>query len=130
MRLNANYYAQAWFQALQEVSSTQWSDVSQRVLQHIHQHGHVKWLPEIVRRISQLEHTQAGTTAVTIRSAHVLAADFVATLVERYLPTIKPVITQTVDTTLIGGVQIETDNLRYNLSVKSQLNQLAQYVRN
>ena len=130
MRLTPLYYAQAWYQALHEVPKAQWSDVSRRVLQHIYQHGHVKWLPDITRHVARLQHEQAGTTAVTVRSAHALEADFVESIVKRYLPTVTPIITQEVDDRLIGGVQIETANLRYNTSVKSQLNQLAHYVRN
>lgn len=130
MRLTPGYYAQAWFSSLQEVPSKQWPEVSGRVLQHIYQHGHIKWLPDIVRAMAGLEHQHNATTPVTVRSAHPLAADFVKTIIKQYLPTITPVIQQEIDTTLIGGVQIETTNIRYTTSIKSQLNQLAHYVRN
>lgn len=130
MRLTPTYYAQAWFSTLQEVPTAQWPDVSRRVLQHIYQHGQVKWLPDIVRAVSALEHQHNHTTPVMVRSAHSLAADFVGKIVKQYLPTVLPVIQQDIDEQLIAGVQIETENLRYNISVKSQLNQLAHYVRN
>lgn len=130
MRLTPSYYAQAWFSSLQDVAPKQWPEVSGRVLRHIYQHGHIKWLPDIERAMAGLEHQHNATTPVTVRSAHPLAADFVKTIIKHYLPTITPVIQQHVDDQLVGGVQIETANLRYNTSIKSQLNQLAHYVRN
>lgn len=127
MRVTPSYYAQAWFSALLESPRAEWSEVSGRVLQHVYRHGHVKWLPEIVRRVAELEHQQNGTTPVTIRVAHQLDSEFIQTLLQRFLPDVKPVVEQILEEQLIGGIQIETDTLRYNASVKSQLNQLAHY---
>lgn len=128
MRLTPKYYAQAWFSALQDVPAAQWSEVSQRVLQHVYHHGHVKWLPEIIRLIAQLEHRQHGTVPVTVRAAHSLNQETLEQLVKAVLPTIQPVITQQLDAALLGGVQIETEHQRWDDSVAGQLQRLAQLI--
>lgn len=126
MRLTPKYYAQAWFAALQEQPTTAWSGISGRALQHIHDHGHVKWLPDIVRSMSQLEHQAAGTIPVTIRTAHPIADSLAQQLVAAVLPTATPVITQQLSKQMIGGVQIETAHQRWDASVRGQLQRLAQ----
>lgn len=126
MRLTPKYYAQAWFSALTETEPAKWSEVSQRMLEHIYKHGNVKWLPEIVRLVTNLQHAQAGTTAVTVKTAHELNAQLITQLVQTVLPDAKAVIEQKIDTRVIGGTQIETTNQRWDLSVKGQLTQLAQ----
>jgi F0F1-type ATP synthase delta subunit len=125
MRLTPKYYAQAWFSALNETDSKQWSEVSQRMLEHVYKHGNVKWLPEIVRLVTNLQHEHAGTTAVTVKTAHELDGQLITRLVQAVLPNVKAVIEQTIDTRVIGGIQIETTNQRWDLSVKGQLTQLA-----
>ncbi len=129
MRLTPKYYAQAWFSVLAESKPEDWNDISKRVLKHIYSHGHVKWLPEIVRLVDVLQHRQNGTVAVTVRSAHALDQDLLNQLVAAVLPTAKTVIDQQVDPMVIGGAQIETINQRWDLSVKGQLNQLAHTLR-
>lgn len=126
MRLTPKYYAQTWFALLTESKPGDWQTLSRRLLQHIYQHGHVKWLPEIVRLVAELQHRQDGTTAVTIRTAHALDAALLEQLVKAVLPTAKAVIEQQLDARVIGGARIETTNQRWDLSVKGQLNQLAQ----
>ncbi|MBI4406938.1 MAG: F0F1 ATP synthase subunit delta [Candidatus Kerfeldbacteria bacterium] len=125
MRLTPKYYAQAWFAALQEQPAAQWSAISGRALQHIYGHGHVKWLPEIVRLMAQLEHSVAGTMSVTIRTAHPIKSELAHQLVNAVLPAAKPMITQQVAAELIGGVQIETEHQRWDASISGQLQRLA-----
>lgn len=129
MRLTPKYYAQAWFAALSESKPEDWSTISQRVLQHVYKHGNVKWLPEIVRLVSALQHKQAGTVPVTVRTARSLDAALLKQLVSAVLPTANTVIEQQVDTRVIGGAQIETTDQRWDLSIQGQLNQLAHTLR-
>lgn len=125
MKLSPIIYAQIWFEALQEAPDSDWHVISERILQHIYRHSHVKWLPEIQRQMVVLEHAKNGTTPVTVRTARTIDPDLLQAFVKRFLPDILPVITQEIDPNIIGGVQIETTNQRFNASIQSQLTHLA-----
>lgn len=130
MKLSPKYYAEAWFQALTEKPADQMSATSQLFLKHVYGHSHGKWLPEIIRLMEQLEHLHNGTTAVKVRSAHPLSAQLLSQAVEQVMPhatTGKTAIIQSViDPAVIGGVQIETADQRWDLSLRGQLRHLTQ----
>lgn len=130
MKLSPKYYAQAWQSSLAESQPSDWKAISRRYLQHVYHHGHIKWLPEILRLVARLQHEQAGTVAVTVRTAHHFDVKVLQELVATVLPSTKAVIESQVDERLIGGAQIETSNQRWDLSVKGQLNQLAHTLSN
>ncbi|EKD76415.1 MAG: hypothetical protein ACD_43C00121G0004, partial [uncultured bacterium] len=86
----------------------------------------LKLLPEVIRHIEKLEHLKHGTTAVMVRSAHALPEPLISSVIKQLLPQAKPVIAQIQDATVIGGVQVETINQRWDLSLRGQLRQLTQ----
>jgi len=126
MKLSAKYYAEAWFKALSELSVEQWPETSQLFLNHIYGHSHGKWLPEIIRLITALEHQHNGTTAVKVRSAYPLSESLLNQSVQKVLPNKKVVVETLIDQRVIGGIQIETADQRWDLSLHGQLRHLTQ----
>lgn len=126
MKLAPRHLATAWYQALQNAETTRWPEISQRMLRYLYTHGQLKLLPEVVRQVEVLEHAQRGTTPVTVRSAHPLSDTLMRDVILQLLPQAKPMIAQIQDDAVIGGVQIETLNQRWDLSLRGQLRQLTQ----
>lgn len=126
MKLTARHIATAWYEALTTAQPNQWTKISQRLLRYMYTHGQLKLLPEVIRHIEQLEHLKHGTTAVTVRSAHALPETLISNVIKQLLPQTNPVIAQIQDAAVIGGVQIETINQRWDLSLRGQLRQLTQ----
>lgn len=126
MKLTPKQYAEAWFQALTEADAEHFSVTCQLFLKHIYRHGHGKWLPEITRLIEGLEHKKNGTMAVKVRSTHPLPSHLLTSAIQKVLPNKQVVIQSLIDERVIGGVQIETTDQRWDLSLSGQLRHLTQ----
>jgi F0F1-type ATP synthase delta subunit len=126
MKLSPHHLATAWYEALTIAEPEQWSAISQRLLRYLYAHGQLKLLPQVVRQVEALEHTQHGTTAVTVRSAHLLPESLLHEVIQQLLPQAQPVIAQLQDDSVIAGVRVETLNQRWDLSLRGQLRQLTQ----
>lgn len=126
MKLSARNLATAWYEALTSATATDWPIISKRLLHYLYEHGQLKLLPEVVRQIEALEHAKNGTISVAVRTAHALPDDLMRDVIRQLLPQAQPVIAQLKDDTVIGGVQIETLNQRWDLSLRGQLRQLTQ----
>lgn len=126
MKLTARQLATTWFEALIESKPNKWSAISQRLLHYLYARGELRRLPEIIRLIEQLEHHRNRTVAVTVRTAHTLPDQLVHRAVVTVLPSIQPIIDQQAAPAVIGGLQIETIDQRFDLSVRGGLRQLSQ----
>lgn len=128
MKLSTRQLATAWFEALQESAPAEWSGISQRMLRHLYIRGQLRRLREIVRAMSVLEHERQGTTPVTVRLAHALPEPLIAQAVQRVLPNIRAVIESVQAPAVLGGLQIETPNQRFDLSIQARLHQLTNII--
>ncbi|MFA6475494.1 MAG: F0F1 ATP synthase subunit delta [Patescibacteria group bacterium] len=125
MKYSARIYAETWFSSLSEAPNSDWAKLSTNYLQHIYRHGHIKWLPEIVRLIAELEHKKNGTTPVVVTTAHNADENLVKQLTDKILPNTTVVIEQRVDPAMLGGIKLATSNQRWDASVLGHLNHLA-----
>jgi len=124
MRITARQYALAWYSALKNAPKSEWGAISDAVIRTIHKQGKMKLFRDIIHGVERLDDTQTGTTAVTVRLAHNTDDATVNALVEHFLPSIKSRVSTTIDTSLIGGAQIQTENSRWDASVRGQLRSL------
>lgn len=124
MKASASQVALAWYQSLQAAEASQWDTISQRFLEHLHSNGALKQLSEIQRRITDLEKKANGVTDVIVRSAHARSEEEVLPLITQVLGEGNVEITMLIDESLVGGIQIETRNKRFDLSLRGELRQL------
>lgn len=130
MRLSAQQYAHAWWESLHEAPQNEWDAISKRFLTYIHHNGDLKLLSEVGRIVAQMEQAATGTESVVVRSAHALDSDWVKKQVSTFVEHPSTTIEQVIDPELVGGVQIETPNKRWDLSLRGQLRALKQHLTN
>lgn len=124
MRVSPQQYAQAIYDLLTD-ESVDATEVMQKYLRTVHANGHLRWLPEIVRRVKEIEQSAQNITGVTIRSAYELDEQTRTELLAKTVGTTNVEVETVIDTNLIGGVQIETQNERWDFSIESRLRALA-----
>lgn len=124
MRITPKQYARAWYTALQQSPKTEWDAISDSVIRTIHRQGKMKWFAGIVRAVERLEHANTGVAPVTVRTAHSQPDAVINNLVQSILGQRETRITHSVDPRLIGGAQVETENSRWDLSLRGQLRNL------
>lgn len=124
MKIQVRQLSQIWFDALIGSKPEQWSKISQGMLRMIYRRGLIRLLPQILRQIANFEHKNRGTTPVTIRSAHPLSQTTIHRALKSVLPKMQPIVTEIVDPHIIGGMQIETENRRFDFSLQSRLHAL------
>lgn len=125
MKISSKQYAQAWYEQLQSSTETDWDTVSSALLQIMRQHNDLKLLPEVVRLVEVFHYQQQNVTPVTVTSAQALSPAVIEQAIEAVLPVSRVAIHTAIDSQLIGGVRLETLNQRWDISLRKQLNLLA-----
>jgi F-type H+-transporting ATPase subunit delta len=124
MRETPQQFADAWYEAVAEATAKDRDAMSERFLAELHHSGRLNWLPEIERRFAERDRAERGAVAVTVRRAHDVADHAIKAAVRKLFPD-QPVDLESIeDPALIGGVQIETLDERWDYSVRGQLHQL------
>lgn len=129
MRLSPKIYAELWYSAMDGAAGAERDAVAKRFLSMIYGRGHWKWLAEIVRRVRELEQRKTGRVAVSVKTAHKLDANVVRSWVEKLLSNNNITIRQDVDPSLLGGVRVETENTRWDLSLRGKIQALTNTIK-
>ncbi|MBI2415351.1 MAG: F0F1 ATP synthase subunit delta [Candidatus Kerfeldbacteria bacterium] len=125
MKITPKYYAQTWLERLQQQPADQWPELSLGLLRELQRRNRIKWLPEIVRLLEEQLHRQAGITPLRVTSAQPLSPAVIEQCVEKLFPISRVMLTQQHDSAVVGGIRLETANQRWDFSLRQQLNQLA-----
>ena len=125
MKLNAKQYATAWYQQLTTLTETDWPSLSDAMLHEIVRRGDMKLLPEVTRRVQDLYYKEQSLTPVTVTTAQLLPKAVIEQTVEKFFPLSRVALTTTEDVAMLGGIKVETRNQRWDMSLKRQLEQLA-----
>jgi F0F1-type ATP synthase delta subunit len=124
MRITPKQYAQAWYASLTQSPQSEWDAISASVIRTIHRQGKMKWLSSIVAAVERLENAETGVTSVTVRTAHSQNDKMINELVQTILGDRAARVKQIVDPELIAGAQVETENSRWDFSLRGQLRNL------
>lgn len=125
MRATTEQLAHAWYNALTAENNTEKrSEISDKFLQYVYRGGDMKNLSEIVRHMQQLERENSHIDSVTLTSAHPLSDEQQKDILKKIFGERTMRVTTATDESLIGGVQVETQNTRYDMTIKSHLKQL------
>lgn len=122
MQITPRNVADAWQEALAESPAQKRKQISTRFLEHLYRSNRLSWLPAIIRALEMRERRTSGIEAVTVTSSHTLPAQLAHKLVKEVMGNAKTSITQAIDPELLGGVQIETADNRWDLSLRTRLN--------
>ncbi len=129
MRASALQYANAWYEQLTESAHKEWGGISRRMIELIHEEGKMRLLPEVVRLVQERELAEQGVTRVTVRSAHEVEEAVIEEQLKKVLPKAKVKIEKELDPSIVGGIQIETANRRWDLSLRGQLRSLRNEIK-
>ncbi len=130
MKVTLKSVAQALHETLHSVPQEQRDSVVAATLQYLLSTGRSRWIAQLPAAVERLEMQHTGTVAVTATTAREISSDDIAHAVERVLPGISVVIRQQVDPGIIGGISIETENNRWDYSMKRQLQNFAATIIN
>lgn len=89
-------------------------------------HGRISMLPEIQAVLAKLQEEAAGKQRVRVKSARALSASSRSQIVAHLKSTFgfEPVLQETVDASLLGGVILQVGDTVYDSSLRSRLKQL------
>jgi len=128
--MTAQQYAQAWYAALSESKPAQWEDISQHVLRRLQREGKLSQLAFILDQMKEIESEQSGKAYVEVTTAHASDKSELESLVKDLLKVKDVELTLKENPELIGGAVIRTKNDLWDLSVKHQLEQLQDSLKN
>ncbi|MAG28522.1 hypothetical protein CL632_00015 [bacterium] len=121
MNTTSKQYALAWYELTKDKDSH--ADINKKVLTHLHASGKLTKLPEIMRHLEKIEHQKRGLEHVIVTTAHEISDSEAKKLAKDILKQ-DITISKKLNPELIGGMQIETRNKRWDLSIRNSLNQL------
>jgi F0F1-type ATP synthase delta subunit len=124
MTTTPQQYAQAWYQILISSKKKPTKSVIKKLLTHLYRHGKFSWLAEIVRSLQELEQRQSNKIFVTITTSHEHEKAVIEKVAQEILKTTKLNITHRIEKDLLRGMQIETTNKRWDLSLRNHVIQL------
>lgn len=130
MKANINQLAQGWYEAMKEAKKSDWSDISLRFLNMLQGQGKLSWLGRIREEVKRLENQALGVTQVKVTTAHKLEEKELSKLVSELLGKDKAQLSVVEDQSILGGVVIETEDQRWDLSTRNRLNQLQEKLLN
>ena len=127
MTATPKQYALAWYELLQDKKTAK--DMNQNMLAHLHKTGRLSWLSEIVRNLEEIEHRQSGIERATITSARAILDKDAKRMAKAILKIDEVVVSREINPDLIAGIQVETKNKRWDLSLKNQLLSLSKQLQ-
>jgi len=126
MTITPKQYALTWYSLLQDKKASK--EINKKMLTHLYKTGRLSKLAEILRRLERIEESEQGIEHATVTSAYEMTDSQAQKLAKEILKT-KVTVSKEINTDLIGGVQIETKNKRWDLSIKNQLLSLSKQLK-
>lgn len=123
MNITPKQYALAWYELISDKK-----DVTKKMLAHLYKTGRMSKLPEILRHLEEIEHRQRGVEHATVTSAREIADKDAQQLAKEILKIDDVIISKEINPELIAGIQVETKNKRWDLSLKNQLLSLSKQI--
>lgn len=124
MRVSPTQYATALFELLQRAPAAEHQKLMQQFLKNLYNEGKLKILPDILRAVEQLDYAKKGVVPVTVTTARTVDAAMIQETLKSLLPNQPTEVNAVIDESLIGGMRVETQDKRWDVSVSGQLKQL------
>jgi F0F1-type ATP synthase delta subunit len=127
MQVTPKQYARAWYKLVSKDKSKV-KTMSKKLLTHLYKAGKLSWISEIVRLYEDIEHANQGIEHVVVTSSHEITQTEAINLAQELLNTQELDVSQKTNPDIIAGIQVETKNKRWDLSLSNQLNQLTKHL--
>ena len=124
MQISKNHYARAWYESLKESDQSKWPQISQSFLSRMQADGNLNWLRQILDTMTEYEREDLGVIGVKVSTAHEMPAQAVEEIIQGLIGSDKLDLTIKEDKRLLGGMEVRTNNSRWDLSMKGRINQL------
>jgi len=118
MTITPKQYALTWYELLQDKKSSK--DINKKMLTHLYKAGCLSKLAEILRILEGIEESEQGIEHATVTSVYEMTDSQAQKLAKEILKT-EVTVSKEINPDLIGGIQVETKNKRWDLSIKNQL---------
>lgn len=130
MKVTPTFYAEALYQALQETKPSQQEEVLDNFVKVLADAGHLAMFAEIEAAFQQYERKQKGMVEANVLFAreHKTQKNILNELNNLLGKNVE--LKTKINSGIIGGVVIETEDERIDASVKSQLSQLKKFLIN
>lgn len=111
---------------IDRVIASKCSEFFANFLRVLVRHGRISLLPMIRSVLVKLQEQAAGKQRIRVRSARALSAGSRAKIVDHLKSTFgfEPILQETVDASLLGGVVLQVGDTVYDSSLRSRLKQL------
>ena len=123
MKATPAQYALAWYQAVKEQPKQQ-KQISLRMLDRLLIQGRLSQLPRILGALERLEDADQGIVSATARVSRSQLSSQLEAAAKTLLGSKKVRLAIAEDKELIGGFVLETEDRRWDVSVKKQLQNL------
>lgn len=130
MKVTPRAIALSLYQSLQQADQSQWDEIVQQHLEYVTRMGKSQWTRHILSEVRTLEQEEKGITPVKVTIGREESKEMVMPLLQKLIPEGEKEIEMSVDPALIGGIRVETENQRWDLSMKKQLQKLSQTIIN
>ena len=131
MKIDATTYALAWFEALNNSKKSDWDKISANLLHRLRQEGNLSLLKHIERELKDIALRESDTIQAEVTIAHDMPEKKVKELVKQLTKMDTDIeVSITKDEDLLGGLIVETKDERWDLSLKSTINQLKRKLAN
>lgn len=124
MRVSPTQYATALFELLSDAPAAKHQKLMQQFLNNLYNEGKLKILPDILRAVEQLDYAKKGVVPVTVTTARAIDAAMIQETLKSLMPNQATEVSIVIDESLIGGMRVETQDKRWDVSVTGQLKQL------
>jgi ATP synthase F1 delta subunit len=120
-------YAKVLLQLSQESSASAWPEVSARFLAFLNRRKETKKLPAILRNVERLHDEASGVKRVQMTTSKVLSdteQQAVLDHIKKLFATETIILDQKIDTHVIGGITLRTENELFDGTVRKRLSEL------
>lgn len=128
MKISVEQYARGWYESLKSAKESEREKISQAFLRRLQKDGRLSWLKKISQAVYRLDAKAMGLMAITVTTSRPEEKNFIEEAAAKIVGTDKIRTTTRVDKNLIGGLLVETEDVRWDLSVKKILNNLEQQI--
>mgnify|MGYP001560555082 CR=1 FL=1 len=125
MKLTAQHFARRWYMALKGSEASAWPEISKGMLSQVLRLGMKRDLPAIKKVMERLYLAENKVIEVVVTSAKPDQTKEEQKLLKDLFGSREVQISRRVDPALLGGIIVETQDDRWDFSVRQQLHRLS-----
>lgn len=125
MKLTAQHFARRWYMSLKGAQASAWPEISKGMLAQVLRLGMKRDLPAIKKAFERLHLADSKILEVIVTSAKPGTTMEEGKLLKDLFGSREVQLSRRVDPALLGGIIVETQDDRWDFSVRQQLHRLS-----